>query len=74
MLLKPDVIYLLKDERLEEGTHLLRYVFLEDGTSLDATLVAEGFATAQRTDGYYKDQLIALEDEARAAGRGCLWK
>ena len=72
MLLNKD-LYLLKDARPEDGIYLLRYVFLEDGTSLDATLVAEGFATAQTQDGYYKDQLVALEQQAKDAGRGCLW-
>ena len=68
-------ILLLKDARLEDDHgRLLRYVFLEDGTSVDATLVAEGFAEAWRQDGYYRDQLVALEDQAKAAGRGCLWK
>jgi endonuclease YncB( thermonuclease family) len=73
MLLQKD-LYVLEGDRPEDGLNLLRYVFLEDGTSLDATLVAEGFATAQTQDGYYKDQLVALEQEARDAGRGCLWK
>ena len=69
-----DTVLLLPSERLEdENQRLLRYIFLEDGTSLDATLVAEGFAEAWRADGYYRDELVALEEEARAAGRGCLW-
>ncbi|HEX5141459.1 MAG TPA: nuclease, partial [Dehalococcoidia bacterium] len=53
---------------------LLRYVFLEDGTSVDATLVAEGFGEAWRQDGRYRDQIVDLEAGARAAHRGCLWK
>jgi endonuclease YncB( thermonuclease family) len=69
-----DTVLLLEDERLEDSSNrLLRYIFLEDGTSLDATLVAEGFAEAWRADGYYRDELVALEGQARAAGRGCLW-
>ena len=51
-----------------------RYVFLPDGTSIDATLVAEGFGQAWTTDGQYRDQIVALQAEAQAAGRGCLWK
>lgn len=70
-----DMVLLLEDVRNEdEGGRLLRYVFLPDGTSVDATLVAEGFAEAWRRDGRYRDQIIQLEAEAQAAGRGCLWK
>ena len=69
-----DTVLLLPDQRLEDSNgRLLRYIFLEDGTSVDATLVAEGFAEAWRADGYYRDLILALEDAARAAGRGCLW-
>ena len=69
-----DTVLLLPDQRLEDPNgRLLRYIFLEDGTSVDATLVAEGFAEAWRADGYYRDQLVALEAEAKEAGRGCLW-
>jgi endonuclease YncB( thermonuclease family) len=68
-------ILLLPDARNEDAFgRLLRYVFLPDGTSVDATLVAEGFASAWRDDGRYRDLIIALEDDARAADRGCLWK
>ena len=74
-LLLGDTVLLLRDQRLEDNNgRLLRYIFLEDGTSVDATLVAEGFAEAWRADGYYRDQIVALEEQARAAGRGCLWK
>jgi endonuclease YncB( thermonuclease family) len=70
-----DTIYLLPDVRTEDDFgRLLRYVFLPDGTSVDATLVAEGFGEAWRRDGQYRDQIVELEDEAQAAGRGCLWK
>lgn len=68
-----DHIYLLRDERENDGNRPLRYIFLEDGTSLDATLVAEGFAYAWRRDGRYRDQIVALEEEAKREGRGCLW-
>ena len=69
-----ETVLLLTDERLEDSNgRLLRYIFLEDGTSVDATLVAEGFAEAWRADGYYRDEIVALEEDARAAGRGCLW-
>jgi micrococcal nuclease len=68
-------VRLLADERDRDSfTRLLRYVFLSDGTSVDATLVAEGFGLAWRDDGQYRDEIIALEAEAQAAGRGCLWQ
>jgi endonuclease YncB( thermonuclease family) len=67
-------VLLLPDARLEDSNgRLLRYIFLSDGTSVDATLVAEGFALAWRDDGRYRDQLISLERQAQTAGRGCLW-
>ena len=44
---------------------LLRYVFLADGTSVDATLVAEGFGHAWREDGRYQDQIVALREAKR---------
>ena len=60
-------VLLLPDARDEDGNdRLLRYVFLPDGTSVDATLVAEGFAEAWRQDGRYRDQIVALEQQAEA--------
>jgi endonuclease YncB( thermonuclease family) len=68
-------VLLLPDVRDEDDLgRLLRYVFLADGTSVDATLVAEGFGYAWTSDGRYRDEIIALEDGAEAEGRGCLWK
>ena len=70
-----DGVLLLADAR--DGDRFgrsLRYVFLTDGVSVDATLVAEGFALAWRQDGRYKEEILTLEGEARAAGRGCLWR
>lgn len=72
-LLLTKYLYLLPDARDNDGNRPLRYIFLEDGTSLDATMVAEGFAYAWRQDGRYRDQLVALEEQAKAEGRGCLW-
>ena len=66
-------VYLLPDARDNDGNRPLRYIFLEDGSSLDATMVAEGFAHAWQRDGRYRDDLVALEDQAKAEGRGCLW-
>ena len=68
-----DDVYLLPDARDNDGNRPLRYVFLEDGASLDATMVAEGFAYAWRRDGQYRDEIVALEEQAKAEGRGCLW-
>jgi micrococcal nuclease len=69
-----DTILLLSDARDEDDFgRLLRYVFLEDGTSVDATLVAEGFGEAWRRDGEYREAITGLEAEAQAEGRGCLW-
>ena len=68
-------VLLLPDARNQDRyERLLRYIFLPDGTSVDATLVAEGFGHAWRQDGRYKGEIVALEDQARTADRGCLWK
>jgi endonuclease YncB( thermonuclease family) len=70
-----DTVLLLVDARTEDDFgRLLRYVFLPDGTSVDATLVAEGFGLAWTRDGRYRDEIVGLQEEAEAAGRGCLWK
>ncbi len=74
-LLLGDTVLLLPDARLEDDFgRLLRYVFLPDGTSVDATLAAEGFGEAWRRDGRYRDEIVGLEAEAAAAERGCLWE
>ncbi|MBI5285212.1 MAG: thermonuclease family protein [Chloroflexi bacterium] len=52
---------------------LLRYVYAPDGLSIDATLVAEGLALAWRKDGALRSGIIALEEDARGGGEGCLW-
>jgi micrococcal nuclease len=68
-------VLLLPDARdIDRFDRLLRYVFTPDGRSIDATMVAEGFSHAWREDGRYRDQIVALEAEAQAAGRGCLWR
>lgn len=68
-------VLLLADVRDRDTfSRLLRYVFKADGTSVDATLVAEGMGLAWTADGRYRDEIIVLEDQAQAAGRGCLWK
>ncbi|MEE8421198.1 MAG: thermonuclease family protein [Dehalococcoidia bacterium] len=65
---------LMPDERLRDsGGRELRYLFTTDGRSIDAAMVDEGLATAWRRDGALRELLIAREDGARDAHRGCLW-
>ena len=67
-------VLLLPDARERDGfDRLLRYVFDTAGASIDARLIAEGLAVAWRDDGAYRDELVALEEDARAAEAGCLW-
>lgn len=69
-----DTVLLLPDVRLQDvGGRELRYVFTEDGASIDAALLNEGLAVAWRRDGAFRDELIALEEAASAAETGCLW-
>ncbi len=69
-----DSILLLPDERLQDpGGRELRYVFTEEGVSVDAALLHEGLAIAWRRDGAFVDEFVALEDAAAAAETGCLW-
>ncbi len=58
----------------DDGGRLLRYVFTEEGVSVEAILIAEGLAYAWRDDGTYRFRFKALEDQAREAGTGCLWE
>ncbi len=70
-----DAVMLLPDARQRDRfDRLLRYVFDEDGSSIEARLIAEGLGVAWREDGAYRDELITLEDEVRAADVGCLWQ
>jgi micrococcal nuclease len=69
-----DVVQLLPDARLTDpGGRELRYVYSTDGVLIDQLLVVEGYGVAWRADGSKRAEIIAAEDEARAAGRGCLW-
>ena len=68
ILLEPDPAY-----ELDGLSRRLYYAYTADGTSIDETLVAEGLGRAVRTDGSHGAVLAALEAEAQAAGRGCLW-
>jgi len=67
-------VLLMADARdRDSGGRLLRYVFTLDGSSIDAALVAEGFAHAWTADGSYRHALMALEEKAQREGQGCLW-
>jgi micrococcal nuclease len=70
-----ETVLLLPDARERDPFgRLLRYVFAEDGSSIDARMIAEGYAHAWTEDGAYREQLIALEAQAEASGVGCLWE
>ena len=58
----------------DEQGRLLRYVFNDDGLSIEAVLIAEGLAKAQRQDGKYRVRFTTLETDAREGQIGCLWK
>jgi micrococcal nuclease len=58
----------------DDQGRLLRYVFNEDGLSIEAVLISEGLATAWREDGTYRVRFLAMENEAREGNVGCLWK
>jgi micrococcal nuclease len=74
-MLARKTIYLLPDARDQDSFgRLLRYVFLSNGQSVDATLTAEGFGHAWTKDGRYSDQIVSFEADAQANHRGCLWK
>jgi len=69
------VVQLLPDERLEDPHgRALRYVYAFDGTLIDELLVTEGYGKAWTRDGALRDQIVAEEEAAQAAGRGCLWE
>ena len=68
-------VRLLPDARdIDSFGRSLRYIFLESGVSVEATLVADGYGLAWREGGRYRDQIVMLEEEAKAARRGCLWE
>ena len=58
----------------DEHGRLLRYVFTDEGVSVDAALVSEGLAKAWREDGRYVNRLTTYEIHAQQQGIGCLWK
>ena len=67
-------VYLLGNDGLDAAGFLPRYVFNEDGVSINATLVAEGFAAAAPEGPLYADQFAKLQEEATSSRLGCLWK
>jgi len=73
--LSASAVWLLQDARNRDRSgRLLRYVYTPEGLSVDAALIANGFAYAWTADGQHRDALVALEAEARLARRGCLWQ
>ena len=58
----------------DEQGRLLRYVFNDDGLSIEAVLISEGLAEAQREDGKYRVRFTTMEIDAREGNVGCLWK
>ena len=53
---------------------LLRYLYAPDGRSIDAAMIAGGFAHAWTDDGGLRDPLVALEARTAASRAGCLWQ
>jgi len=58
----------------DEQGRLLRYVFNENGLSIEAALVGEGLANARPEDGKYRIRFTTMETDAREGNVGCLWK
>ena len=74
-LVSGQTVYLEKDvSDTDQYDRLLRYVFLADGTLVNAELVRQGYAQsiAYPPDVSHQDTLDELEQEARAAERG-IW-
>ena len=66
--------------RIEDGPRLedtygrrLAYIFDSSGNSIDAQLIAAGFAKAWTRDGQHKDTLVGLAESAKVNRAGCLW-
>jgi micrococcal nuclease len=58
----------------DEQGRLLRYVFNENGLSIEAALVGEGLANARPEDGKYRIRFTTMETDAREGDVGCLWR
>jgi endonuclease YncB( thermonuclease family) len=52
----------------------LYYAYTLDGVWIEEALIREGLARAVRTDARHGAYLAAVQAEAEAAGRGCLWE
>ncbi len=50
----------------------LRYVYTLEGVSIDAVMVAEGFAPAWTGDGQHRDELVAMTEAASDREVGCI--
>ena len=62
-----------QDDNRDKYGRLLRYIYLPDGTLINAQLIRDGYAFAYTVFPYTKiDEFRALESEARQSGRG-LW-
>jgi micrococcal nuclease len=74
-LVEGQTVYLEKDvSETDQYGRLLRYVFLADGTLVNAELVRLGYAQSVTypPDVRYQDLFLEMQQEAREAGRG-LW-
>jgi micrococcal nuclease len=74
-LVENQTVYLEKDvSETDRYDRLLRYVYLQDGTMVNAALVCQGFAQVATfpPDVKYQETFLQLQREAREAGRG-LW-
>jgi micrococcal nuclease len=68
-------VRLLPDARnRDKYRRLLRYLYTDDGLSIDAEMVAEGLAHAWTSDGALRRAIIALEARATQTHTGCLWR
>jgi endonuclease YncB( thermonuclease family) len=68
-------VYLVEDPSIgvDPIGRRLFYAYTAVGSSIDAALVREGLAWAAYPDAPRGGELAALQAEAQAAGRGCLW-
>jgi endonuclease YncB( thermonuclease family) len=74
-LVAGETVYLEKDvSETDKYGRLLRYVYLDDGTFVNAELVRLGYAQVSTypPDVKYQDLFLEMQQEAREAGRG-LW-
>lgn len=75
-LVEGQTVLLVKDvSETDRFGRLLRYVYLQDGTFVNAELVKQGFALAATfpPDVAFQDLFVALQQEARDEGNG-LWE